>query len=120
MDQISTGLSQGQQNECRAVLANFIYRHGLSDWGSTVNVEETSTGQSRVKIELTPPAHSGLPPWPLDEIAVADESVDVAAELEALLELGYPSRLDDAKVPELRPPSGFNVLVPVMGQRSIL
>jgi hypothetical protein len=98
MDQTLTGLSQAQQNECRAVLANFIHRHGLSDWGSTVKVEETSMGQYRVKIELTPPADSGLPSWPLDEIAVADESVDVASELEALLELGFQSRLDGAKV----------------------
>ena len=101
MNQISTGLSQVQQNDCRAVLENFIHRHDLSDWGSTVNVEETSAGQYRVKIELTPPEHSGLPPWPLDEIAVADESVDVAAELETLLEIGYQNRLD-AKVYEPR------------------
>jgi hypothetical protein len=101
MDQFSGGLSQVQQNDCRAVLANFIHRHDLSDWGSTVRVEQTSAGQYRVKVELTPPAHSGLPPWPVDEIAVADESFDVAAELETLLELGYQSRLD-AKVYQSR------------------
>jgi hypothetical protein len=54
MDQTSKGLSQVQQNNCRAALAKFIDRHNLSDWESTVNVEETSAGKYCVKIELTP------------------------------------------------------------------
>jgi hypothetical protein len=98
MDQTSRGLSQVQQNNCRAALAKFIDRHDLSDWESTVNVEETSAGNYRVKIELTPPANSGLPKWPVDEIAVADASVDVAAEVDELLETGYRSRLLDPKL----------------------
>ena len=88
-----------QQNNCRAALAKFIDRHDLSDWESTVNVEETTAGQYRVKIELTPPAKSGLPKWPVDEIAVADDSADVAAEVDELLESGYQARLLDRKVP---------------------
>jgi hypothetical protein len=98
MDQTSKGLSQVQQNNCRAALAKFIDRHDLSDWESTVNVVETSVGQYRVKIELTPPAKSGLPKWPVDEIAVADASADVAAEVDELLESGYQARLLDRKV----------------------
>jgi hypothetical protein len=102
MDQTSKGLSQVQQNNCRAVLAKFIDRHDLSDWESTVNVEETSAGRYCVKIELTPPAKSGLPKWPVDEIAVADASVDVAAEVDKLLESGFQARLLDRKVLEWR------------------
>jgi uncharacterized protein involved in high-affinity Fe2+ transport len=55
MDQISRGLSQVQENDCRAALTKFMDRNDLSDWGSTVKVEETSAGRYRVKIELTPP-----------------------------------------------------------------
>jgi hypothetical protein len=102
MDQIARRLSQVQQNNCRAVLAKFIERHDLSDWGSTVKVQETDAGQYSVKIELTPPPKSGLPTWSVDEIAVADASVDVAAEVDELLEAGYKERLLDAKVLEWR------------------
>ena len=87
-----------QQNDCRAALAKFIDRHDLSDWESTVKVEETSAGRYCVKIELTPPAKSGLPKWPVDEIAVADASVDVAAEVDKLLESGYQARLQIQKI----------------------
>jgi hypothetical protein len=98
MDQTSKGLSQVQQNDCRAALAKFIDRHELSDWESTVKVEETSARRYYVKIELTPPAKSGLPRWPVDEIAVADASVDVAAEVDKLLESGYQARLQIQKI----------------------
>ncbi len=91
-----------QQNNCRAALAKFIDRHDLSDWESTVHVEENSVGQYRVKIELTPPAKSGLPKWPVDEIAVADDSVDVATEVDKLLESGFQARVLDGKVLEPR------------------
>jgi hypothetical protein len=97
MDQTSKGLSQVQQNNCRAALAKFIDRHDLSDWESTVNVEETSAGRYCVKIELTPPAKSGLPKWPVDEIAVTDSSADVAADVDKLLESGYQALLLDRK-----------------------
>jgi hypothetical protein len=102
MDQISRGLSQAQQNDCRAALAKFLDRHDLSDWGSTVKVEEKSAGRYIVKIELTPPTASGLSTWPVDEIALVDASVDVAAEVDKLLEVGYQARLLDAKVQERR------------------
>jgi hypothetical protein len=102
MNQPSKGLSQVQQNNCRAALAKFIDRHDLSDWESTVNVEETSAGRYRVKIELTPPVKSGLPTWSVDEIAVADASVDAVAEVDELLETGYQERLLNQKVLEWR------------------
>ena len=100
MDQISRGLSQVQENDCRAALAKFIDRNDLSDWGSTVKVEETEVGRYRVKIELTPPTSTGLPTWSVDEIEIADASVDVAAEVDKLLEFGYQARLQDAQVQE--------------------
>ena len=102
MDQISRGLSQVQENDCRAALTKFIDRNDLSDWGSTVKVEETSAGRYCVKIELTPPAKSGLPTWSVDKIAVADASVDVVAEVDKLLETGYQERLLNRKVLEWR------------------
>jgi len=102
MDQTLKGLSQAQQNNCRAALAKFIERHDLSDWGSTVNVEETSMGRYFVKVELTPPSKFGLPTWQVDKIAVADASVDVAAELDKLLESSYRARLVDVRMLEWR------------------
>lgn len=102
MDRLSKGLSQVQQNNCRAALAKFIDRHDISDWESAVNVEETSPGKYCVKIELTPPAKSGLAKWPIDEVAVADASVDVAAEVDKLLESGYQARLLGRKALERR------------------
>jgi hypothetical protein len=102
MEQTSKGLSQVQQNNCRAALATFIDRHDLSDWESTVKVEETSAGRYRVKIELTPPASAGLSTWSVDEIAFADASVDVVAEMDKLLEAGYQARLLNRKVLEWR------------------
>jgi hypothetical protein len=53
-----------------------------------------------VKIELTPPTSAGLPTWSVDEIEIADASVDVAAEVDKLLELGYQARLQDAREQE--------------------
>jgi hypothetical protein len=102
MDHTSRGLSQAQQNDCRAVLAKFIDRHALSDWESTVHVEEIGPERYCVKIELTPSAKSGLPKWPVYEIAVADESVNVAAEVDKLLESGYRARLLDRNMLEQR------------------
>jgi hypothetical protein len=99
-DQISRGLTQIQDNDCRAALTKFIDRNDLSDWGSTVKVEETSAGRYRVKIELMPPTSAGLPTWSVDEIEIADASVDVAGEVDRLLELGYRARLKDARVQE--------------------
>jgi hypothetical protein len=72
--------------------------YDLSDWGSTVKVAETSAGRYRVKIELTPPTSTGLPAWSVDEIEIVDASVDVAAEVDKLLEFGHQARLQDAKV----------------------
>jgi len=91
-----------QQNNCRAALAKFIDRHHLSDWESTVEVQETSADHYCVKIELTPPAKSGLPTWSVDEIAIADASADVASEVNELLETGFKERLLGAKVPDWR------------------
>jgi hypothetical protein len=51
-----------------------------------------------VKIELAPPADSGLAEWPVDEITVVDASVDVAGEVDKLLESGYQARIKDRKV----------------------
>lgn len=99
-DQISRGLSQVQGNDCRAALTKFMDRNDLSNWGSTVKVEETNAGRYCVKIELTPPTGAGLPAWSVDEIAIANASVDVAAEVDRLLEIGYQARLQDAKVRE--------------------
>lgn len=97
MDQRPRGLSQEQQNDCRAALASFIERHDLAGWEMTIEVEETAPANYRVKIEITPSAESGLPPWPIDEVAVADTPVDVAAAVDRLLEAAYQSRLPAMK-----------------------
>lgn len=92
MNQALAGLSEEQQNDCRAALRSFIDRHQFSDWGSTVNVRQTAPGKFSVKIEITPPAGSQSPSWPVQEIAVTDTSTDVAKVVDAMLELGYRAR----------------------------
>ena len=92
MDQDFRGPSEEQQNDCRTTLQNFEERHGLLAWEMKVKVQETALGKYSVKIEITPPPDSGLPTWPLQEIAVADASFDVAAEVDKVLELAYQAR----------------------------
>ncbi len=86
-------LSEEQQNDARVAVQNFIRRHDSSDWSVQVNVQETTTGKFSVRIEITPPPESGLPKWPVQEIAVADVSFDVAAEIDRLLELAWQDQL---------------------------
>jgi hypothetical protein len=97
MDQDLRGLSQEQQNHCRAAVQRFIDRHQLSDWEMTVKVRETTPAGLSVQVEITPPPASGLPPWPLQEFTVVDTSSDVAAEVEKMLELSYQDRLLESK-----------------------
>ena len=73
MHQQPRGLSQEQQNQCRATLDRFI-------------VKEEASGEFNVKLEIAPPPDSGLPDWPIHEIAAVDASFDVAAEVDCLLE----------------------------------
>ena len=89
MVQQARGLSQEQQNDCRAALNRFIDRHQLSDWEMTVKVGETAAGKFSVKIDIVPPPESGLTAWPVEEIAVTEAPFDVAAEVDKMLELGF-------------------------------
>ncbi len=89
MEQQPRGLSHKQQNGCRAALNKFIDRHELSDWELTIEVKEAAPEKCSVKIEITPPHRSGLPPWPIHEIAVTDRSFDLGAEVDRLLEDAY-------------------------------
>src|ERR1700734_2199977 len=86
-------LSEEQQNDSRAAVQNFIRRHDISDWAVKGNVQETPTGPFSVRIETAPSPESGLPKWPVREIAVADASFDVAAEVDRLLELAWQDHL---------------------------
>lgn len=89
MNQHSRGLSEEQDNDCRAALHEFVKRHKLSAWGLTVKVQESAEGKYVVRIEMTPTSEFGLPEWPVQEIAVADESFDIAAEVDKKLEIAY-------------------------------
>ena len=93
MDHNSGRLYEEQQNDSRAAVQNFIRRHGISEWAVTVNIQETATGTFTVRIEITPPPESGLPKWPVQEIAIAYASFDVAAEVDRLLELAWQDHL---------------------------
>jgi len=97
MDRDLRGLSQEQQNSCRAALQTFIDRHRLSDWKMNVKIEETDPEKFRVKIEMAPPSESGLPSWPIEEVNVTDAAFDVAAEVDKMLELGYQARFSESK-----------------------
>lgn len=92
IDRNFEGVSEEQQNDCRAALQAFVNRHELSEWEMMVKVQETTRGHFSVKIEMAPPPGSGLGTWPVQEIAVADESFDVAAEVDKMLELAYRDR----------------------------
>jgi len=95
MDQTLRGLSEERQNDCRTALQKFEERHGLLAWEMSVKVQETALGKYSVKIQITPPPESGLPPWPIQEIAVADASCDVAADVDKMLELAYQARFPE-------------------------
>ena len=97
MDQDFRGLSEEQQNDCRAALQKFEERHGLFAWEMKVKVQETALGKYSVKIEITPSPESGLAAWPVQEIAVADASSDVAAEVDKMLELAYQARFPERR-----------------------
>lgn len=86
MHQQPRGLSQEQQNQCRATLDRFIDKHELQGWEMTIEVKEEASGEFNVKLEIAPPPDSGLPDWPIHEIAAVDASFDVAAEVDCLLE----------------------------------
>jgi hypothetical protein len=89
------GLTAEQQNDSQAAIQSFIRRHDISDWALKVNVQETPTGKYTVRIETTPPLESGMPKWPVQEIAVVNASFDVAAEVDRLLELAWQDHLHD-------------------------
>lgn len=89
----SRGLSEEQQNDARAAVQSFTRRHDIPDWAVKVNVQETAAGKYSIKIEITPPVVSGLPKLPIQEVAVADESSDVAGDVDRLLELAWQDRL---------------------------
>jgi hypothetical protein len=95
MENTLRGITEEQQNDCRAALHNFVDRHEISDWEMTVRVEETAPEKFSLKIELTPPPDAGLPPLRVEEIAVADASFNVAAEVDKMLERAYQARLTE-------------------------
>jgi hypothetical protein len=91
------GLSEEQQNDCRAALQKFVMRHALSEWRMTVKVQETTPGKFSVKIEMTPPPESGLPALPRQEIAVADATFAVAADVDKMLDLAWQNRFPERR-----------------------
>ena len=97
MEHRTRGLSQEQQNQCRAALDRFIDRHELSGWEMTIEVKEAAAGKYNLKLEITPPPDSGLPDWPIHEIAAVDASYDVAAEVDRLLEAALEESLAELK-----------------------
>jgi len=99
MEQNFRGLAEEQQNDCRAALQTFIERHGLSQWGMDVTVQEKAPGNYSVKIEITPPPKLGLTRYlDLQEIAIAGPSFNVAAEVDKMLELAYQTHFTERKV----------------------
>jgi len=97
MDEQTRGLSQEQQNHCRAAVNRFIEKHDLSDWEMTIEAQETLPAGYSVKIAIAPPSASGLSPWPILEFAVVNTQADVAAEIDRLLEAAYQARVPAMK-----------------------
>ena len=98
MEQDLTGLSQEQQNDCRTTMQKFMDRHEISDWGTTIKAGKTPQGDYSLRIEITPPAETGLPPWAFREIALADTTFNLAAEIDKVLEHGYQVRFAESKM----------------------
>jgi len=94
------GLSQRQQNCCRAALNLFIKKHELGDWDMTIEAHETLPMGYSVKVGMTPSTESGLPRSPIKEFAEVDTSADVAAAVDRLLEVAYRASQPGMKTPE--------------------
>jgi hypothetical protein len=103
MEQDLTGLSQVQQNECRAALQNFMNRHEISDWGTTIDAGKTVRGEYCLRVEITPPAETGLKPWAYREISLEGATFNVAAEIDKALEHGYQVRFAESRMQRARP-----------------
>jgi hypothetical protein len=97
MEHRTRGLSQEQQYQCQATLDKFIDRHELSGWEMTIEVKEAAPGKYDVRLEIMPPHDSGLPDWPVHEIAAVDASFDAAAEVDRLLESALEESLAELK-----------------------
>ncbi len=99
MDQTFRGISEEQQNDCRAALQAFVERHALSQWGMNVTVQEKVRGTYSVQIEITPPPKLELTRYlDLQEIAVAGPLFDVATEVDKMLERAYQTHFTERKV----------------------
>jgi len=83
------GLSQKQQNDCRAALAMFIEKHRLGNWEIAIEGRQTLPMGYSVKIAIAPPGQQGSAALPINQFAEVDTSDDVAAEVERLLEAAY-------------------------------
>ena len=97
MEQDLTGLSQENQEECRAALKKFMDRQDISNWGTTITAGETPKGDFNLRIEITPPAETGLAPWAFREVATAEASFNLATEIDRVLEHGYQVRFAESK-----------------------
>ena len=98
MEQNLAGLSRKQKSDCRAALQRFINRHEISDWETTIKAEKEARRKYRLKIEITPPAETGLQRWAFKEIAVADRNLNIAAEMDEMLELAYQERFAESRM----------------------
>ena len=99
MEQDLTGLSQENQKECRAALKKFLNRHEISDWRTTIKAGETPKGDFNLRIEITPPAETGLQPWAFREVSIADATFNLANEIDRMLEHGYQVRFAESRAP---------------------
>jgi hypothetical protein len=97
MSQNFQGLSEEQQNECRAAMDRFVERHDLVKWGITIKFQDTIPDEQSVKIEITPPPDFGLIRSPMREIAVTAPSMDISPEITKMLELAYQDYFPEEK-----------------------
>lgn len=93
------GLSQKQQNDCRAALLRFIEKHQLGSWKMTIEGQGTLPMGYSVKIAITPPGGPGSAALPISQFAEVDTADDVANEVERMLEAAYQISLPALKTP---------------------
>ena len=89
MDIHTKGLSQKQQNDCRAALNSFIGKHAVGDWEITIEARETLPMGYSVKVGMAGPMETGMARLPVNQFAEVDTSDDVAAAVDRMLEAGY-------------------------------
>jgi hypothetical protein len=83
------GLSENEEELCRSILQRFEKEHGLARWALMITKREMIPGRYHIRIAIAPPPEFQLPTNSLKDIAGADATFNIAAEVGKMLEIAY-------------------------------